>query len=45
MFFDNAEGQRMMCIHAPERHMCERAHLFNVRENNGVIEIAEEICM
>ena len=45
MFFDDSEGRRIMCIHAPERNMLERAHLYCVKENDGIIQIIEELPM
>ena len=43
MFFDDKNGRRIMCIHAPERNMEERAHLFYVDFSKNVNEITEEL--
>ena len=43
MFFDDAEGRRIMCIHAPERNMLERAHLYVMEEDGKAMSIAYEI--
>ncbi len=43
MFFDDNEGRRIMCLHAPERHMEERANLFVVEEKDGALKIVEEL--
>lgn len=43
MFFRDAEGRNIMCIHAPERHMLERAHLYEVTEKDGALKIVKEI--
>lgn len=43
MFFDDKDGNRLMCIHAPEIHMQERAHLFRMEEAEGSMRILEEI--
>jgi hypothetical protein len=32
-----------MCIHAPEKNLLERACLFEVAEENGVMKIVKEI--
>ena len=45
MFFDDAEGRRIMCIHAPEREEFERAHLYHVAEEDGAMRIARELPM
>ncbi len=43
MFFDDARGRKIMCIHAPERHMLERAHLYHMSEDGNVLRIITEI--
>ena len=43
MFFDDAVGRKIMCIHAPERHMMERARLYHMTENEGGLQILEEL--
>lgn len=43
MFFHDREGRNIMCLHAPEAHMLERAHLFEVAEIDGVMRIVKEI--
>lgn len=43
MFFEDTEGKRIMCLHAPERQMLERAHLYHVEEVGGRIKIIGEI--
>ena len=43
MFFTDKDGRKIMCIHAPERDMDERTHLFNMVERNGKIEIIKEL--
>ena len=43
MFFRDSEDRNIMCIHAPEAHMLERACLFEVAEENGVMKIVKEI--
>ena len=44
MFFDDAEGRRLMCIHAPEAHLKERAHLFFAEEKEGRLALTGELC-
>jgi len=43
MFFDNFDGKRIMCLHAPERSPDERAHIFEVGEVNGTFSVIKEI--
>ena len=43
MFFLDAEGRNIMCLHAPEANMLERAHLFVVTEDEGKLKIVTEI--
>jgi len=43
MFFRSAEAKLLMCIHAPEEHMLERAHIFEVEEQNGDFVILREL--
>ena len=43
MFFDDVNGKRIMCIHAPERNLLERAHLYHMAEADGVLKIVDEI--
>ncbi|MBQ8696228.1 MAG: family 43 glycosylhydrolase [Clostridia bacterium] len=43
MFFDRNDGKRIMCLHAPESHLAERANLFVVEEKDGALVIAEEL--
>ena len=43
MFFTDANGDRIMCLHAPEKNMLERACLFEVAEIDGRLKIVKEI--
>ena len=43
MFFRNKENELCMCIHAPEKSMLERAHIFVMGEKDGFLEIVKEI--
>jgi GH43 family beta-xylosidase len=43
MFFNDAIGRKIMCIHAPERHMLERAHLYHMAEDENYLKILAEI--
>lgn len=43
MFFNDASGRKMMCIHAPERAMLERAHLYQMTEDGNELRIIAEI--
>lgn len=43
MMFEDLAGRLCMCIHAPERHMLERAHIFTLEEREEALVIAEEI--
>jgi hypothetical protein len=43
MFFRDKNDRNIMCIHAPEKNLLERACLFEVAEENGVMKIVKEI--
>ena len=43
MFFDDASGRRLMCIHAPERFQLERAHLYQIAEDGNDLRIITEL--
>ena len=43
MFFNDKNGKKIMCIHAPECIMQERAYLYFVKEEQGFLKIVEEI--
>ena len=43
MFFQDAMGELLMCIHAPERNLLERAHIYRVGEQNGDFFVLDEI--
>jgi len=43
MFFDDANGRKIMCIHAPERNLLERAHLYHMVETGGILQIDSEL--
>lgn len=43
MFFKNKEGKVCMALHAPERPPRERAHIFEMCEKDGRLEIVKEI--
>ena len=43
MFFEDASARKLMCIHAPERDMLERAHLYCVEETKNGVRITKEI--
>ena len=43
MFFRDKKGRNLMCLHAPEANMLERAHLFEVAEKDGQLIIIKEI--
>ena len=43
MFFNDSDGNKIMCIHAPERNMLERAHLYYIAEDGGLLKIVEEL--
>lgn len=45
MFFRNHDQKLCMCLHAPERYMLERAHIFEVVEKDGSLVVKEEIGM
>ena len=42
MFFNDARGRSLMCIHAPERSPMERAHLYHMAEEGGALRIIKE---
>lgn len=43
MFFHDNEERLLMCLHAPESPMLERAHLFQMEEQNGLLTVMREI--
>lgn len=43
MFFRDKNDRDIMCIHAPEKNLLERACLFEVAEENGELRILREI--
>ena len=43
MFFRDLGGRNIMCIHAPEKNLLERACLYEVEEENGELRILREI--
>ncbi len=43
MFFDDMKGRRIMCIHAPNGSMLERAHLYVMEEDGKTMSIAYEL--
>ena len=43
MFFRAADDKLLVCIHAPEKHMLERAHIFEVGERDGDFVILGEL--
>ena len=43
MFFDDADGRKIMCIHAPERERLERAHLYHIEESSEGLKTVDEI--
>ena len=43
MFFDDLSGRRCMCLHAPEKSMLERAHIFEVAEKDNNFIVLKEI--
>lgn len=43
MFFENMEGKRCMVLHGPELAALERALIFEIKEENGKLEIVKEI--
>ena len=45
MFFYAADGRKIMTLHAPERHNMERAHLYHITEENGLLKITSELPM
>lgn len=42
MFFRDKSGALIMCLHAPEAKMLERACLFQMTEENGLLTIQQE---
>lgn len=45
MFFRNPEGKLCMCLHGPEVEMLERACIFEMEEQEGVLTVVREIPM
>ena len=45
MFFTDANGDRIMCLHAPEYLRSERAHLFYIKEDGNEIKVDKEILL
>ena len=45
MFFRDFSGQLLMCLHAPEQPPLERAHIFRMGEQDGMLTILQEIAM
>lgn len=43
MFFRDKSGALIMCLHAPEAKMLERACLFQMGERDGILQILKEI--
>lgn len=43
MFFDACDGRHCMCLHAPEQENCERAHIFEVEQIDGVLRVIKEL--
>ena len=43
MFFGTHDGKRCMCLHSPERRLCERVHIFEVGETNGTLRMIREL--
>lgn len=43
MFFRDSKDQLIMCLHAPEAHMLERACLFRMGEQDGVLTVLQAI--
>lgn len=43
MFFYDSNGKHCMCLHAPEQPPLERAHIFEVEENSGTLNIIKEV--
>lgn len=43
MFFQDARGRKVMCIHAPECVKMERAHLYHIGEDENKLKILSEI--
>lgn len=43
MFFRSAEGTHCMCLHAPEKPLEERAHIFEMGEKDGTLCILKEL--
>lgn len=43
MFFRDKSGTLIMCLHAPESKMLERACLFQMGERDGILQILKEI--
>ena len=45
MFFNDVYGRKIMSLHSPERFGMERAHLYHIIEENGLLKIVDEIPM
>ena len=43
MFFGTHDGKRCMCLHAPERRLEERVHIFVIGETNGTPCVIREL--
>lgn len=43
MFFTDREGRNIMCLHAPEKHMLERACLYEVAQAESGLKILREL--
>lgn len=43
MFFRDNSDRLLMCLHAPEREMQERVHLFEMKEQDGKLVIEREV--
>lgn len=43
MFFRDGADRLLMCLHAPEAHLLERACLFQMGEQDGILTVLKEI--
>lgn len=43
MFFRDKTAQLLMCLHAPETQLLERACLFQMSEQNGLLQVTREL--
>lgn len=43
MFFETFDGKKCMCVHAPEKELEERAHIFEVGECENGLKIVKEV--